>query len=74
MSDLVGNPEDRFPHDEDQIRRVFDDKSVRDTFRYFSLKMGGYQHAVQSRMISGDNFFVFLRLFFFFCLMLLYVT
>ena len=49
MSDLVGNPEDRF------------------------LRHEAHMHGVQRRMISVDNFFVFLRLLFF-ALLLLYVT
>ena len=33
-----------------------------------------HNHEVQRRMISVDNFFVFLRLILFFALLLLYVT
>ena len=71
MSDLVGNPEDRFSHNKAHIRSRGDSIDV--GFQLMGEFIFILAHGVQRRMISVDNFFVFLRILFF-ALLLLFVT
>ena len=61
MWDLVGNPKDRFSHNEAQLlQKLLVVRSLEST-----INSAEHKHGVQRRMISVDNFFVFLRLLFF---------
>ena len=69
MSDLVGNPEDRFSHNEAHFVTAFhlycQVKSL-----VFQTENWTRRHEVQRRMISVVNFFIFLRLLLFALLLL----